>query len=219
MPRGDVRDRQGAPVLAARIPGRWRGEAMVAAFRDPRTTTVLPLGAAAAEAVALAIASEARRGATVVLTDAAAAPAVRDALARTLPGADVYACDVDHVYRFLWHYRDHHDPLTLGHAGPRDVLGFVWEGCRPPRFRQAKDRFEQRRTLAQVRELLFTMGNALGVRPPIPSPEGDTPGWGLRRILDLVDAVLALYVGLLYRWGSPLVTVEPGPLPTLVLPG
>lgn len=185
-------------------------------FAEPRAVSVLPLGAADDETIAFAVARSARRDATVVLdvlrgADLHPDPApLARAIAAALPGAEILVADPDEILRFLWYFRDRDDPLALGHAAARDLFDFTWRHRQPPHHREIGGP-GGREPLLEVRSLLLSMGNALGVRPPIPVPNGRLAGWSPRRVADLADAVLALYAGLLHRWGAPIMQRRPRP--------
>jgi len=205
-----------ATVVAAHLPTARSPEAPVIAFRPPRTTVLL---ATAPETLAHAIAELAAEHATVLL-DARpdALPALAADLRRRLPDADLLGYSPRETLRFLWHFRDHEDPLTLGHASDREFLNSAFVAAKVPDHRAAKGRREKRRAVEAIRELVLDMGYALGAAPPLPEAAPAPGGWGPVRLGAVMDASAGLFAGLLLRWGAPIAARRPGtPLATAQL--
>ena len=216
-----------ALVLSARIaPAGRSGETIVTAFRPPRGTLLLPLppDRKPASALVMAIAGVAADDA-VILLDALRGDELRydpkphrDAIENARPGSRVLLYDPDRMLSFLWHFRDRHDPMTLGHARERRLFNpGVLEG-EIPRHHGSGRREDRRRATEQLRRMLVTLGVSLGIRVPLPPLLPAPSGWGAKRLAGAIDSCAGLHAGLLFRFGAPLaVEVESKEGPTLVL--
>jgi hypothetical protein len=224
------RARDGAPVVAIHVPRSRDDEPLILALEPPRATALLRPPSRAAEVVAATGAGRARDDATFVL-DGVASGRERTSLAPyasrlrgILPRAEVLAADPDGILKFLWSYRDRHDPMTLGHSSERSLFDESYDSRPHPRVRGAAGRGRQRRAIAEISQLLLEMGFALGVSPLLPSlpgaPGGSKAlGSGGNRQSALIDATLAFYAGVLFRWGAPLAIKQqnPGGIPRVLL--
>jgi len=192
-----------AIVVGVRVPGGDRAEILLATLHPPRTTLLLP--ARGPEPLPGALREIARPDATIVV-DGARPKEVLEGIAAALPDAEVLRTSAREVLRFLWFYRDRHDPMALGHSSERTLLDGTYLETQPPDYRRKGGK----RAMQGIRSLLATTGWALGVRPPLPPPPSAPDGFGRRRAADAVEACAALYAGCLRRWGSPLARVERG---------
>ncbi|MEN8148322.1 MAG: hypothetical protein ABFS86_00780 [Planctomycetota bacterium] len=219
--------RNPALVVSARIaPSGRSGETVLTAFRPPRGTLLLPLppDRKPASALVTAISGVAANDA-VILLDARRGEDVRydsepyrDAIEDSRPDARVLLYDADRVLSFLWHFRDRHDPLTLGHARERRLFDPGVLSGEIPRHRGPGRREERRRATEELRRMLVTLGAALGVRVPLPPLLPAPSGWGAKRLAGAIDACAGLYAGMLWRFGAPVaVETETKNGPALVL--
>ena len=216
-----------ALVVSARIvPSGRSGETVMTAFRPPRGTLLLPLppDRTPASAIGLTIPDVAADDA-VILLDALRGDEVRydpgpyrEAIERSRPDASVFLYDADRVLAFLWHFRDRHDPLSLGHARERRLFDpGVLEG-EIPRHRGPGRREDRRRATEELRRMLVTLGAALGIRVPLPPLLPSPAGWGAKRLAGAIDACAGMYAGMLFRFGAPVaVPTETKDGPALVL--
>jgi hypothetical protein len=205
-------------VLAASRHEGKRPETIVLGFRSPRATLLGPIGLGLERALATALLELGGEDPTVLVANPEDGRAVEEAVRRARPAAEVFAYDPAQVLKFLWFFRDKEEPLFLGHAAERPVLDETYPAREPPPLSGVK-RAELGRSVAEVRRLLMTMGNALGVKPPLPHAGSEPGAWGARRLAAALRSCCGLYAGLLLRWGAPIVrrVDEPGALPRIVL--
>ena len=176
------------------------GEALVLAYHSPRTTVMAPLPARAPGDAALAAAQLAGADPTVAIVPppgwgARKLRALSTAVLDSIPGAEVVTVDPAAALRFLWVYRDEHDPLALGHASDRTLFDESYAGRAVPDVRGGDDG-----AACAIAAMILDVGAGIGVRPPLPDPGA----WSLDRLAALYDTCAGLYVALLTRWGSPL---------------
>ncbi len=205
------KDRSPLGIAAAIILPATRKEwPLLLTYRPPRTTVLLPLPSTSPESAALAVRSGAAPDISVAVIDAGKHrdPETVKVIAELLPGAEVLAVDPRAALRFFWFYRDHHDPLALGHACSRSLLDASF-GQRPvPDIRRAHRRRERRNAERDIRLLVREIGAGLGVAPPLPPVAPAENGWSASRLAGLYDACVGLMTILLCRWGSTLALVE-----------
>lgn len=196
-----------APVIAVVAPRGGKDAVPVLGFLPPFGTDLRIVEPWTEVAGAEAVAALAAEDAEVVLVRRPGAPEGF--------GPATCALDPAEALRFLWFFRDRHDPWTLGHAADRVLLDETWEACRPPPYREGRGATAER-AFGEVRSALRTLGRALGVDPPLPAPDMDL---GRRVKAALLEAAVGLYAGLLLRWGSPLALLKEvdGGLPELSL--
>ncbi len=180
-------------ALALR-PLRGARSLLALSFAAPRTTALLSLPrdpASAAGAVSPALAA----GATVVVP--AGPPGLR-AWRDAFAGAEVLRADPQEALRFLWFYRDEHDPLALGHAAERDLLAERYLTRPAPRLGPP---LPDVGSLALLRAFVLETGFNIGVRPPLPASRGSRTR---ATMTAFVEACLLLYTALLHRWRAPI---------------
>jgi len=203
-------DRRPSLVLSARLSATGKkGEGILTAFRPPRGSMILPLEKREPLALATAVGGVAAADPTVLL-DAGwgencrydAGP-FREAVLRVRPGAEVLLFDADAVLRFLWHYRDRHDPMALGHARERSLFPSGVVAGPMPHYRGSGRREKRRRAVDEIRVMMVTTGICLGIRAPIPPLLPDPSGWGTKRLAAALDACAGLYAGMLHRFQAP----------------
>jgi hypothetical protein len=191
-----------ALVLSACLPEGDRG--ILTAFFPPRGSFLATIEKPSAAPTA--VAGEAAPGATLVL-DAWREGRLRYDPApwrEQLPDLEVLTVDSEDLLRFLWHYRDRHDPMALGHSRERALFrDEVLRGDVPSPRRHGR-REDRRRAVERLRRMILTLGAALGIRPPLPPLSPDPNGWNPKRMAVVLDACAGLFAGLLYRWRAPL---------------
>lgn len=204
-------DRSPPEIAAAVILPATRKEwPLILSYRPPRTTVLLPLTSSSPESAALTVQSAAARDISLAVVDAGGrrdGSAVRR-MARLLPEAEVLAVDPRAALRFLWFYRDHHDPLALGHACSRSLLDESFATRPVPDIREARRGRERQDAEQDLRRLVREVGAGLGVAPPLPPVTPAEKGWSPHRLAALYDACAGLMTVLLLRWGSSLAQVE-----------
>jgi len=203
MVRGDISD---PPAIAAALylPATRKGWPLLLAYRPPRTTLLQPLTSPAA--AALAVHTVSTENVTLALIDRRPRrdPDLRLKIKTLLPRAEVLHVDPTEVLRFLWFYRDHYDPLALGHACSRELLDEWYEKRPVPDIRRSRRKKLRRNAERDLRLLVREMGAGLGVAPPLPPVAPAEGGWSPARLAGLYDACAGLFAALLSRWGSPL---------------
>lgn len=198
-----------ALVLSACLPEGDRG--VLTAFFPPRGSFLATIERPrlAPEAVAV----EAAPGATVIL-DAWRGGRIRYDLEpwrERLPGMEILSVDPDDLLRFLWHYRDRHDPMALGHSRARSLFSERVLESDFPTPRGHRRREDRRRAVERLRRMILTLGAALGIRPPLPPLSPSPGGWNPERMVPVLSACAGLFAGLLDRWGAPLAVRRESP--------
>ncbi|MHC4469438.1 MAG: hypothetical protein ACYS99_00610 [Planctomycetota bacterium] len=206
---GEKAEQRAIVFAASRVAGRRRGTVALG-FRPPRTTLLAQLTLGFDESLFSVVEDLGCDDPTVLVESGPASFGTVRAVARARPGAEVLSYEAAPILKFLWFFRDKEDPLFLGHAGERDVLDETYAGREPPRLTGVKGE-ELRRSIEEVRELVLTMGRAIGVKPPIPELSPAPGGWGARRVAATLRASCGLYAGLLHRWGAPIARTIEGP--------
>lgn len=191
-----------ALVLSACLPEGDRG--VLTGFFPPRGSFL-----ATVERPSLApeaVAAEAAPGATVIL-DAWRGGRLRYDLGPwrdRLPGLEILSVDPEDLMRFLWHYRDRHDPMALGHSRSRSLFTERVLASDLPSPKGHRRREDRRREVEKLRRMILTLGAALGIRPPLPPLSPSPAGWNPERMVPVLSACAGLFAGLLDRWRAPL---------------
>jgi len=185
------------PLSALSVrPARARGQTTaILGFTPPRTTVLAFAPDASPARLGGALRRIVGADTTIVLAEDADLEGFRHALSPAL----VLLCPAQDVLRFLWFYRDEHDPLALGHASERWLLDERYPGRRIPDLGTGDGR-------AEALELVRQMATMLGLRLPLPAP-------GRRGEADLtafLEGCLGLYAALLFRWGAPIALLTDG---------
>ena len=205
MNRGGSSD---PPAIAAALclPATRKEWPLLLAYRPPRTTVLQPLRSTSAIGAALAVHSASRDDVTLALIDRRPRPdsGLCLEIKTLLPRAEILAVDPASILRFLWFYRDHYDPLALGHACTRELLDENHEKRPVPDIRGSRRKKLRRNAEKDLRLLVREIGAGLGVAPPIPPVAPAEGGWSPARLAGLYDACAGLFAALLSRWGSPL---------------